>query len=106
MVTNSPVFVSNDDNLFFTSTGHKLISHPLVRYIEKAKEIITSTGDLMGGPEHPYLKISLYIRLFQIEIILLVPKSSGSPVSLSEESKGKVFFSEFQERFSQMCQEM
>ena len=48
---------------FFTSTGHKLISHPLVRYIEKAKEIITSTGDLMGGSEHPYLTISLYIRL-------------------------------------------
>lgn len=70
----------------------------LSEHTEKAKELITSTGDPMGGPEHPYFKISLYIRLFQIEIILLVPKSSGSLVFLSEESKGKVFFSEFQKR--------
>ena len=48
-------------------------------------------------------KISLYIRLFQIEIILLVPKSSGSLVFLSEESKGKVFFSEFQKRDFLRC---
>lgn len=75
----------------------------LLEHTEKAKELITSTRDPMGGPEHPYFKISLYIRLFQREIILLVPKSSGSLVFLSEESQGKVFFSEFQKRDFLRC---
>lgn len=43
--------------------------------------------DPMGGLEHPCFKISLNMRIFQREIILLVLKSSGSPVFLSEELK-------------------
>lgn len=59
----------------------------LSEHTEKARELIISTGDPMGGLEHPCFKISLNMRIFQREIILLVLKSSGSPVFLSEEFK-------------------
>lgn len=65
MVTNSPVFVSNDDNIFFTSTDINSIVIHLSEHTEKAKELITSNRGSYGRPEHPYFKISLSIRLFQ-----------------------------------------
>lgn len=106
MITNNPAFVSNDDNILFSPNGHKLSIIHLSVHTEKARELVTSTGDPfrlelypLGGLEYPCFKILLNMRIFQRVIRLLVLKSSGSPVFLNEEFKIKVFFSGFQRRY-------